>query len=131
MAYLIDTNIIIYSLNNDEKVRANFLKNESIPKFISIITYGELLYGAKKSTMAERNLSKVYMIKNIFPIIDIDLPVIEAFGDLKAKYGKKGIVIADFDLLIAATALTHNQILVTSNVKHFNKIRELRIENWK
>jgi tRNA(fMet)-specific endonuclease VapC len=131
MAYLIDTNIIIYSLNNDEQVRINFLKNEVIPKFISIITYGELLYGAKKSTMVERNLSKVYLLKSIFPIINIDLPVIEAFGDLKAKDGKKGIVIADLDLLIAATALTHNQILVTNNVKHFNKIKELRIENWK
>jgi predicted nucleic acid-binding protein len=55
----------------------------------------------------------------------------EIFSDLKAKYRKVGITIDDFDLLIAATALTYNQIVVTNNVKHFSRIEELKIENWK
>jgi tRNA(fMet)-specific endonuclease VapC len=131
MAYLIDSDIIIYSLKKDKKTQANFLKNEKIPKFISIITYGELLYGAKKSERVEKNLAEVYRIKSLFPIIEIDLPVIEIFSDLKAKYRKTGIVIADFDLLIASTALTYNQILVTNNTTHFAKINELKLENWK
>ena len=131
MAYLIDSDIIIYSLKKDKKIQANFLKNEKIPKFISIITYGELLYGAKRSESVEKNLAEVYRIKSLFPIIEIDLPVIEVFSDLKAKYGKTGIVIADFDLLIASTALTYNQILVTNNTNHFAKIKELKLENWK
>ncbi|GHV73193.1 ribonuclease VapC [Spirochaetia bacterium] len=131
MAYLIDSDIIIYSLKRDKKVQANFLKNEKIPKFISIITYGELLYGAKKSEWVEKNLAEVYRIKSLFPIIEIDLPIIEVFSDLKAKYRKTGIVIDDFDLLIASTALTWDQTLVTHNVRHFGKIKELRIENWK
>jgi predicted nucleic acid-binding protein len=41
-----------------------------------------------------------------------------------------GIVVSDFDLLIGATAITYNQILVTNNIKHFEKIKELKIENW-
>jgi tRNA(fMet)-specific endonuclease VapC len=49
MAYLIDTNIIIYSLKNDENVQQKFMEHERIPKYISIITYGELLYGAKRA----------------------------------------------------------------------------------
>jgi tRNA(fMet)-specific endonuclease VapC len=130
MAYLIDTNIIIYSLKNHETVQKNFLKNEKIPKFISIITYGELLYGAKKSIFVEKNLATIYRLKNLFPIINIDAPVIEIFSDLKAKYEKIGIVIDDFDLLIAATALSHNHILVTNNIKHFARITELALENW-
>jgi tRNA(fMet)-specific endonuclease VapC len=130
MAYLIDTDIIIYSMKDNEDVRNSFLKNEKIPKYISIITYGELLYGAKKSTTVEKNLAKVYRIKSLFPIIPVDLPIIEIFSDLKSKYEKKGIVIADFDLLLAATALTYDQTLVTNNVRHFGKIRELHIENW-
>jgi tRNA(fMet)-specific endonuclease VapC len=117
-------------MKDNENVRNNFLKNEKIPKYISIITYGELLYGAKKSIQVEKNLAKIYRLKSLFPIIPVDLPVIEIFSDLKAKYEKKGIVIDDFDLLLAATALTYNQVLVTNNVKHFGKIRELHIENW-
>ncbi|MDR1248337.1 MAG: PIN domain-containing protein, partial [Treponema sp.] len=70
-------------------------------------------------------------LKNLFPIIPIDLPIMEIFSDLKAKYRKVGITIDDFDLLIAATALTYNQIVVTNNVKHFSRIEELKIENWK
>jgi tRNA(fMet)-specific endonuclease VapC len=131
MAYLIDTNIIIYSLKNDKKVQEKFLEYEKIPKYISIVTYGELLYGAKKSEWVEKNCAKVYRLKNLFPIIPIDLPVMEIFSDLKSKYRKIGIVIDDFDLLIAATALTYNQIIVTNNVKHFSRIEEIKIENWK
>jgi tRNA(fMet)-specific endonuclease VapC len=119
MAYLIDTNIIIYSLKNDKNVQDKFMEHEKIPKYISIITYGELLYGAKKSEQVEKNRTKIYRIKNLFPIISIDLPIIEIFSDLKSKYRKIGIVIDDFDLLIAATALTYNQILVTKQYKTF------------
>jgi tRNA(fMet)-specific endonuclease VapC len=71
-------------------VQENFRKNEKIPKCISIITYGELLYGAKKSKQVEKNSAKIYRIKNLFQIINIDLPIIEIFSDLKAKYEKKG-----------------------------------------
>jgi tRNA(fMet)-specific endonuclease VapC len=117
-------------MKGNKNVQDNFLKYEKTPKFISIITYGELLYGAKKSEQAERNLAKVYQIKNLFPVISIDMPVIEAFSDIKSKYRKTGITIDDFDMLIAATAITHNQILITNNTKHFEPIKELRIENW-
>ena len=48
MSYLIDTNIIIYSIKGDSVVHDHLLKNENIPKSISVITYGELLFGAKK-----------------------------------------------------------------------------------
>ncbi len=130
MAYLIDTNIIIYSMKGHEKVKENFIVNEAIPKYISIISYGELLYGAKKSKQAERNTAAVYRIRDLFPIVPLDLPIIEIFSELKSKYDKQGIVIDDFDLLIASTALTYNHTLVTNNEKHFNKIKELNIENW-
>jgi tRNA(fMet)-specific endonuclease VapC len=131
MAYLIDTDTIIYSLKNDKKVQEKFLEHEKIPKYISIVTYGELLYGAKKSEWVEKNCAKIYRLKNLFPIIPIDLPIIEIFSDLKSKYRKIGIIIDDFDLLIAATALTYNQIVVTNNTKHFDKIKEIKTENWK
>jgi tRNA(fMet)-specific endonuclease VapC len=130
MPYLIDTNIIIYSINGNAAVHNNFIKNESIPKYISVITYGELLFGARKSQNIEKNSAVVYRIKELFPIIDIDKAIIETFSELKAHAHKTGSIIDDFDLLIASTALTTNATLVTNNEKHFSKIKGLKIENW-
>jgi len=130
MSYLIDTDIIIYSIKGNTTVHSNFLKNENIPKIISVVTYGELLFGAKKSKNIERNIAVVYRIKELFPIIDIDKAVMETFSDLKSYLQKTGNIIDDMDLLIASTALTNNSILVTNNEKHFGKIKGLQIENW-
>lgn len=130
MSYLIDTNIIIYSIKGDSIVHNHFLKNENIPKSISVITYGELLFGAKKSKNYEKNVAIVYRIKELFPIIDIDKAIIETFSELKINLQKAGSPIDDFDLLIASTALTMNSTLVTNNEKHFNRIKGLEIENW-
>jgi len=68
MSYLIDTDIIIYSLKGDALVQNRFSLNENIPKAISVITYGELLYGAKKSRNVEKNLAVVYRIKELFEV---------------------------------------------------------------
>ncbi len=131
MSYLIDTNIIIYSLKNDEHIKQKFRENQNIPKSISVITYGELVYGAKKSKHIEKNLAVTYRIAELFPVIDIDRSIMDVFGEIKSNLERKGNIIEDMDILIAATALSHNFILVTNNVKNFEKIKDLRIENWK
>lgn len=130
MSYLIDTDIIVYSIKGNSTVHDNFTRNEKIPKSISVITYGELLSGAKKSQNPARNLAVVYRIRELFPVIDVDRAVIETFSDLKARGQKTGSIVDDMDLLIAATALTYNLTLVTNNIKHFQKIEGLKIENW-
>ena len=130
MNYLIDTDIIIYSLKDYGKVNENFNKNKIFPKSISVVTYGELIYGAKKSGYVEKNLAKVYRVSEIFPVIDITPSIMETFGELKASLEKTGNSIDDMDLLIASTALTRNMVLVTNNEKHFKRISGLEIENW-
>ena len=130
MSYLIDTDIVIYSIKGNNIVQNHFMQNENIPKAISIITYGELLYGAKKSKNIEKNLAVVYRIKELFPIITIDKAVIETFSDIKVSMQKAGNLLDDMDLLIASTAMTMNFILVTNNEKHFSRIKGLKVENW-
>ena len=131
MAYLIDTNTIIYSLKNDQNVNEKFKETAHIPKSISVITYGELVYGAKKSKHVERSLAATYRIAELFPIIDINKSIMDIFGEIKSNLERKGNVIEDMDVLIAATALSHNLILVTNDVSHFSRVVDLRIENWK
>jgi tRNA(fMet)-specific endonuclease VapC len=69
-------------------------------------------------------------LAEIFPIVGITRSTIEAFADVKMALDKKGESIEDFDLLIAASALSLNYTLVTNNTKHFNRIEGLQLENW-
>jgi len=130
MAYLIDTDIIIYSLKGNNPVQNWMLKNQNIPKFISVITYGELIYGARKSNHVERNIATANRIAELFPVIDIHKGIIEIFGEIRAKLEISGNRIEDMDLLIASTALYMNYSLVTNNKSHFRRIEDLVLEDW-
>lgn len=128
--YLIDTDIIIYSLKKHENVINNFKKNASIQKSISVITYGELKFGALKSTQKIANLAKVKRIGELFPIIEINSNIMDIFSEIKLTLQKSGTPLDDFDLIIAASSLYLGYTLVTNNEKHFRKIDQLNIENW-
>lgn len=71
-----------------------------------MITYGELVYGAEKSQKISQNLAKVHRIREIFPVIELSCSIMDTFGSLKAELGRNGEVVDDFDLIIAATAIT-------------------------
>ena len=130
MPYLIDTDIVINSIKGNTKVNQKIGEYAAIPKAISIVTFGELLYGAKKSTQRDKNTSIVYRLAEIFPIVGITRSTIEAFTDIKMALEMKGERIEDFDLLIAATALSLNYTLVTNNTKHYKRIDGLQLETW-
>ena len=130
MHYLIDTNIIIYRLKNLGNVNANFLRNKDKHMSLSVVSYGELVFGAKKSKAVEKNMETVNAIKVIFPLIEITSEIMNTFGEIKAYTQKIGKTIDDMDLLIAATAITNDFTLVTHNTKRFENIPNLKIEDW-
>ncbi|MBR6295006.1 MAG: type II toxin-antitoxin system VapC family toxin [Treponema sp.] len=131
MAYLIDTDTIIFALRGDSGVLAKFEENKNLPISISMITYAELVFGAKRSQNEQKNMIKVNHIRDIYPIEELNEGVMEVFADIKAKMFDKGIRIEDMDLLIAATAIYNELTLVTNNTKHFENIPNLKIKNWK
>ena len=131
MAYLIDTDTIIFALRGDKNVLAKFEENKNLPISISMITYAELIFGAKRSQNEQKNMIKVNHIRDIYAIEDVNEGVMEVFADVKAKMFEKGIRIEDMDLLIAATAIYNELTLVTNNTKHFENIPNLKLENWK
>ena len=131
MAYLIDTDTIIFALRNDKSVLAKFEENKNIPISISMITYAELIFGAKRSQNEQKNMIKINHIRGIFPIEELSEGVMEVFAGIKAKIFNKGIRIEDMDLLIAATAIYNELTLVTNNTKHLKNIPGLKLENWK
>ena len=128
--YLIDTDIIIYSLKGNRNVVTCFEARREYPKAISVITYGELVYGARKSKRVERNLATAHRVAELFAILPVTQAIMETFAGIKAGLENTGTPLDDMDLLIASTALTHNLTLVTNNEKHFGRIPELSVENW-
>ena len=128
--YLLDTDIMIYNLKGNEMVRQNLRNHINDPIQISSVTLMELYYGAFKSQKVESNIAKVRKIENSIEIISINKDQVELFGMLKVKLEKAGTPLDDFDLILAATALSHNLILVTNNERHFSRIEGLQIENW-
>ncbi len=98
---------------------------------VSIITVAELHYGADCSEKPEYNHKIVNNFVNGLSILNLEQTIACKFGEIKARLRQKGTLIEDFDLLIAATALNNNLVLVTNNVDHFTRIEKLQIENWK
>jgi vapC-like nucleic acid-binding protein len=131
MAYLIDTDIIIFALRGDKTVLAKFEENKNIPISISMITYAELVFGTKRSQNERTNMLKVNRIREIYPVEELNIGIMELFADIKANMYSKAIRIEDMDLFIAATAIYNDLTLVTNNTKHFKNIPLLKLENWK
>jgi len=128
--YLLDTDTCIYFLNGNVRVVEHFKAHRTLPKVLSVITYGELIYGCRKSRRSVENLAKVRQLAECYPVIDVTRPVMECFGEIKSLLARSGESVADFDLLIGCTALTMNCAVVTNNVRHYAKIPGLKVVNW-
>lgn len=128
--YLLDTDIIIYSLKGNERVQRHLQLHLNDPIKISVITLMELYYGAQKSTKISVNLAKIKTIEQYFEIVPVGLEIVEIFGMLKAQLEKEGDRLDDFDLIVASSALANNLTVITNNEKHFKRIDGLKVENW-
>jgi len=128
--YLIDTDTMVCALNGEPLVVQRFKERAQEPKAISVISYGELLFGAMRSARMQENLAKVRRIRELFPVLDVSQAVMETFASLKAELLSRGRPVSEFDLVIASTAITLNCALVTNNERHFRPVPGLRTENW-
>ena len=128
--YLIDTDTVIYSFKGNAVVTENLRDHRMDPMAISVITYGEMVYGARKSRHVERNLATARRVAEIYPLLPVTQSVVETFASIKADLQIGGNPLDDMDLLIAATAMSHNLTLVTNNEKHFSRVPGLSFVNW-
>jgi len=128
--YLLDTDTVIYSLKGEPEVEKNLREHFHDPMKMSVITLMELYYGAHKSQKIASNLAKIKTLEISFQIIPISEESAEIFGMIKAQLEKAGSPLDDFDLIIASCALSNNLVLVTNNVRHFQRIEGLKLTNW-
>jgi len=131
MKYLLDTNVCIRLLKGASASILRRIEHISSDDVIipSIVRF-ELYYGAYKSSRPEETLIKLKEFLDAFEYADMNNDIGEIAGKLRADLERKGHPIGPYDLLIGATALSLNCILITHNTKEFSRIENLMIEDW-
>ena len=127
---LLDSDILIYFLKGKQEIVEQFVKHPPDDLLTSRINYTELLYGAYNSTRIERNLQTILEFLENFEILEFDKRAAEIFAVEKARLKKRGTIVADMDLMIASIAIANDIALVTNNIKHFERIKDLRLVRW-
>jgi tRNA(fMet)-specific endonuclease VapC len=130
LKYMLDTNIVIYVIKRRPiEVLATFNKHVG-QLCISSITLAELLHGVEKSTQIEHNLRQVEDFVSRLDVLEYASKAAAHYGDIRANLERKGTPIGVNDLHIAGHARSEGLILVTNNLKEFERIEALRLENW-
>ena len=131
MKYMLDTNICIYAIKHKpETVIKRFLAHDPDEMCISSITYAELMYGVEKSQAVDKNRIAMSLFLSPITILKFSDRAAEEYGQIRAELERKGTPIGPMDMLIAAHAKAEKLILVTNNVREFERVQNLKIENW-
>ena len=128
--YVLDTNTLIYFFKGLGKVAEKLL--DTPPKEIgipSIVIY-ELEVGIAKSTSPEKRTAQLADLLSLVNVLPFGLKEARSAAQIRVALEKQGQPIGPYDILIAATALANQAVLVTHNTKEFGKIGELQIEDW-
>ena len=129
--YLLDTNICIYiRQERPEGVLRRFRRLRTGEAVLSVVTYGELFYGAMKSAQRAVALERLRELAHLLPPLPLPETAAETYGAIRAQLEVKGEMIGNNDLWIAAHALASGLTLVTNNEKEFRRVQGLRVQNW-
>ena len=126
---LMDTDVCIELLRGNKRVlecRAKAADDVAV----CFMTMGELFYGVERSSRPAHNRQLVERFLLSVPCLHSDSEIMERFGALKANLAKSGSVLPDADILVAATALTRCDSLVSGNTTHFSRIPGLSVLDW-
>lgn len=130
LKYLLDTNIAIYTIKNrPPEVREAFKAHDG-QMGISTVTLMELIYGAEASGQVERNLRVIEGFAARLEVLPYDREAAAQTGQLRAELKKAGRPIGPYDEMIAGHARAKGLVMVTNNMKQFENVPGLRLENW-
>jgi tRNA(fMet)-specific endonuclease VapC len=129
--YLLDTNICIYiRQKRPAEVLKRFERLSVGDAVLSVITYGELRYGAEKSQRRVTALRQLAELTELLPLLPLNEAVGAAYGEIRAALEAKGEIIGNNDLWIAAHAKANSLTLITNNEREFKRVAGLKVENW-
>ena len=129
LKFMLDTNICIFTIKKPEHIRERFNLN-SDRMCISSVTLMELIYGAEKSQAVERNLAVVESFVSRFSVLDYDALAAVHSGQIRAELAGRGTPVGPYNQMIAGHARSRGLIVVTNNLKEFERIPAIRVEDW-
>ncbi len=131
MKLMLDTNICIYLIKQQPpSIIERFLAHPVGDIGISSITVAELAYGVSKSRQSSKNRHALEQFLAPLQVAGFDQAAAWSYGRLRGQLEAKGTPIGSMDMLIAAHALSLEVRLVSNNVREFQRVPGLRLENW-
>lgn len=129
--FLLDTNTCIYIINNEPpRVRLKFASLDISEIVMSSITLFELDSGFRKGSKIKDNLQKLEHFSSVIRVMPFDARAAQRAGELRQYLREKGTPIGDMDILIAGHALALDAVVITNNVREFERVPGLKVENW-
>ncbi len=129
--YLLDTNICLHiAKHNPPVVRERFARHTADELAMSVVTLGELRFGAEKSRSRERAIAVIGQLESMLQIAPLTEAAGEHYGQIRATLKRSGQSIGNNDLWIAAHARAEGWVLVTNNERWFDRVEGLQVENW-
>jgi len=130
MIYMFDTDTVSFFVKDRPKtIRLKVAKHGKDKFCISAVTLAELLFGLKKNYSRQLDYW-LHVILDKFEVITFDAVSASCYGEIRAELEKSGEPLDNMDILIAASALKTGAVLVTHNIRHFAKIKTLKVEDW-
>jgi tRNA(fMet)-specific endonuclease VapC len=130
LKYMLDTNIVIYVIKRRPLEMLDIFNASTGQMCISSVTLAELQHGVEKSSKVSHNLYKVEDFVSRLEVLSYDENAAAHYGNIRADLEKKGTPIGVNDLHIAGHARSKSLILVTNNIREFERVDGLRLENW-
>lgn len=130
LKFMLDTNICIYVIKRRPLEVLDYFNRHAGQLAISSITFAELMHSAEKSQFVDRNIRNVEDFVSRLDVLEYGKKAAENYGSIRAELEKKGQIIGVNDLHIAGHARSESLILVSNNLKEFNRVEALRTENW-
>lgn len=126
---MLDTDTISFFWRGEGEVAARIVAHHPSALCVSAITIAELRFGADHRR-SRRLHAKIDTFVSTIEVVPFDETCSRRFGAIASTLAREGTPIGQLDVMIAATAIAVNATLITNNVQHFKRVRDLRVENW-
>ena len=131
--FMLDTDTCIFLMRGESPALA--ARVQSVPlqqQVMSAVTFAELAYGVQASAAAKRKQNQSVLDSLVLHLAVLDWPQDAAkhYAEIRADLKKRGAQLGAADLMIAAHARAMGAIVVTNNIKDFDRVKGLEVENW-
>jgi tRNA(fMet)-specific endonuclease VapC len=127
MRYILDTDWIINLLAGKKDAEERIQQFDPEEIVVSLVAIAEIYESAYNFANPEAHIQTFRSFLSNFQLLNLNLPIIEKFAEVRAHLRRKGQIISDFDILLGATALHYDLIVLTYNKKHFERIPDIKI----